>query len=131
MKLLSVMFLIGLSGTALAQQEAVEIGQAMADQLKPYRECLTAEVAKATSKEHAQLIVQEACADLRLDVRSKLIATGQRILNPVPPSFNLDAAADGALMMTQVGAYYDYTGEVRALHQRLKSQVDERKQTRP
>jgi hypothetical protein len=127
MKLLSVMFLIGLSGTALAQQEAVEIGQAMAEQLKPYRECLTAEVAKATSKEHAQLIVQEACADLRLDVRPKLIATVQRILNPVPPSYNLDAAANGALKMTQVGAYYDYTGEVRAFHQRLKNQADESK----
>jgi hypothetical protein len=69
MKLLSVVFLVGLSGTALAQQEAVEVGNAMAEQLKPYRECLKAEVAKATSKEQAQLIVREACADLRLGVR--------------------------------------------------------------
>ncbi|KRR18321.1 hypothetical protein [Bradyrhizobium retamae] len=131
MKLLSVVFLVGLSGTALAQQEAVEVGKAMAEQLKPYRECLKAEVAKAASKEQAQLIVQEACADLRLGIRSKLIATVHQILNPVPPSFNPDAAADGALKMTQVGAYYDYTGEVRAFHQRLKNQADERKQTRP
>jgi hypothetical protein len=127
MKLLSVTFLIGLSGTALAQQEAVEIGQAMVEQLRPYSECLTTELTKATSKEHAQLIIQEACAELRLDVRPKLIATVQRILNPVPPSYNLDAAADGALKMAQVAAYYDYTGEVRALHQRLKNKADERK----
>src|SRR4051812_23161163 len=113
MKLWSVAFLVGLGGTALAQQEAVEIGKAMTEQLKPYRECLKAEVAKATSKEQAQLIVQEACADLRLSVRPKLLETVHRILNPVPPSFNPDQAADGALKMTQVGAYYDYTGEAR------------------
>ncbi|MET4279595.1 MULTISPECIES: hypothetical protein [unclassified Bradyrhizobium] len=72
MKLLSVVFLAGLSGTALAQQEAVEVGKAMTELLKPYRECLKAKVAKATSKEQAQLTVQEACADLRLN------------LNPIP-----------------------------------------------
>lgn len=130
MKLLSVVFLAGLSGTALAQQEAVEVGKAWTEQLKPYRECLKAEVAKATSKEHAQLIVQEACADLRLSVRPKLIETVHRILDPIPPSYNADQAADGALKMTQVGAYYDYTGEVRAFHQKLKDQANERK-TRP
>lgn len=130
MKLLSVVFLVGLSGTALAQQEALEIGKAMTEQLKPYRACLKAEVAKATSKEQAQLIVQEACADLRLSVRPKLIETVHRILNPVPPSYNADQAADGALKMTQVGAYYDFTGEARAFHQRLKDQANERK-TRP
>jgi len=130
MKLLPVVFLAGLSGTALAQQEAVEVGKAMTEQLKPYRDCLKAEVAKATSKEQAQLIVQEACADLRLSVRPKLIETVRRILNPVPPSYNADQAADGALKMTQVGAYYDFTGEARAFHQRLRDQADERK-TRP
>jgi len=130
MKLLSVVFLAILNGTALAQQEALEVGKAMTEQLKPYRECLKAEVAKATSKEQAQLIVQEACADLRLSVRPKLIETVHRILNPVPPSYNADQAADGALKMTQVGAYYDFTGEARAFHQRLKDQANERK-TRP
>jgi len=127
MKLLSVVFLAVLNGTALAQQEALEVGKAMTEQLKPYRECLKAEVAKATSKEQAQLIVQEACADLRLSVRPKLIETVHRILNPVPPSYNADQAADGALKMTQVGAYYDFTGEARAFHQRLRDQANERK----
>ncbi|MBR0905171.1 hypothetical protein [Bradyrhizobium liaoningense] len=99
----------------------------MTEQLKPYRECLKAEVAKATSKEQAQLIVQEACADLRLSVRPKLIEIVHRVLNPIPPSYNAEQAADGALKMTQVGAYYDYTGEARAFHERLIDQANERK----
>ena len=131
MKILSAVLLVGLSGTALAQQEAIEVGQAMVEQLKPYRECLKAEVAKATSKEQAQVIVREACADLRLSLRPKLIDTVHRVLNPIPPSFNSDQAADGALKMTQVGAYYHYTGEARAFHQRLIDQANERKPTRP
>lgn len=126
MKSLSFMFLAVLSGTAQAEQEALELGKAMTEQLKPYRECLKAEVAKATSKEQAQRIVQEACAELRLSVRPKLIEAVYRILNPIPPSYNVDQAADGALRMTQVGAYYDYTGEARAFHQRLKDRASDR-----
>ncbi|MGX1166124.1 hypothetical protein AB7M16_002390 [Bradyrhizobium sp. USDA 372] len=51
----SVMLLVGLCDTVLAQQEAVEVGSAMAEQLKPYRECLKAEVAKATFRKLAQV----------------------------------------------------------------------------
>jgi hypothetical protein len=135
MKSLSAAILIGLSSTALAQQEAIEVGKAMAEQLKPYTECLKTEVAKitkdsASSREQAQQIVQEACAELRDGLKPKLLETIQRILNPVPPSVNPDTVADGALRMAQVGVYYDFTGEVRAIHERMKKR-DEERLTRP
>jgi hypothetical protein len=131
MKCLSAAILIGLSSTALAQQEAIEIGKAMFEQLKPYTECLKTEVAKiskdsASSKEQAQQIVQEACAELRDGLKPKLSETIRRMTNPLPPSLNPDTTADGALRMTQVGVYYDFTGEVRALHEGMKKRAEER-----
>ena len=126
MKSLSAAILIGLSSTALAQQEAVEVGKAMAEQLKPYIECLKTEVAKASSKEQAQQIVQEACAELRDGLKPRLLETIQRIMNPVPTSFNPDTAADGALRMAQVGIYYGFTGEARAIHEEMKKRAPER-----
>jgi hypothetical protein len=126
MKSLSAAILFGLSSTALAQQEAVEVGKAMAEQLEPYTECLKTEVAKASSKEQAQQIVQEACAELRDGLKPKLLETIQRIMNPVPPSFNPDTTADGALRMAQVGVYYGFTGEARAIHEEMKKRAEER-----
>jgi hypothetical protein len=130
-KSLSAVILIGLSSTALAQQEAIEFGKAAAEQLKPYTECLKAEVAKitkdsASAKEQAQQIVQQACAELRDGLKPKLLETIHRILNPVPPSFDPDKAADGALRMVQIGVYYDFTGEARAFHERMRKRDEER-----
>jgi hypothetical protein len=125
MKALSAAILIGLSSTALAQQEAIELGKGMAEQLKPYIECLKTEVAKASSKEQAQQIVQEACAELRDGLKPKLSETIQR-MNPVPPSFNPETMAEGALRMAQVSVYYGFTGEARAIHEEMKKRAEER-----
>jgi len=130
MRLLLIVMLVALHGSALAQQEAFDAAKAMTEQLRPYRECLKTEIAKASSKEEARQIVQEACFELRNSLRPGLIATVKRIWTPMPTSVSPDAFADAALRMSQTSVYFEFTGEERAIQQEQKRRAGERLKSR-
>lgn len=120
------LILMVLSGSANAQEEMLALAKPMAELIVPLRDCLRREVSKTTSNEEAQTIARNACADVRANLRFQLIELFKRSLNPMPPTFDVEKAADGSVNMVQVGAYYEYTGELKKFHDDIKRLAEER-----
>ena len=128
MKILLALALIVLAGTdARAQEEAMRVGKAIGEQILPLRDCLKNEIAnvKPASNQEAQLIARTACAEVASTVRLSIIETTKALLNPLPPTIDLDQMADGALQMARIGAYFDFTGELKAVQERIKKSAEE------
>jgi hypothetical protein len=128
MKILSALALIVLTGAAAQAQEVeMRFGKAMAEQMLPLRDCLKNEIdnARPASNEEAQLIARTACAEVASTVRLILIEATKTLYNPLPPAIDPDKIADGALQMVRIKAYWDFTGELKALNERIKKRADE------
>ena len=128
MKTLSALALIVLTGAAAqAQEDAMRVGKAMAGQMLPLRDCLKNEIdnAKPASNEDGQLIARIACADVASTVRLNLIEATKALHNPLPPTIDPDNIADGALQMVRISAYWDFTGELKALDERIKKRAEQ------
>jgi hypothetical protein len=130
MKILSALALMVLAGAAAQAQEQedmIRVGKAMAEQMLPLRECLKNEIdnAKPASNEDAQLIARTACAEVASTVRLNLIAATKALYNPLPPTIDPDKIADGALQMVRMRAYWDFTGELKALNDSIKKRAEE------
>jgi hypothetical protein len=128
MKLLSALALIVLTGAAAQAQEVeMRFGKAMAEQMLPLRDCLKNEIdnARPASNEEAQLIARTACAEVASTVRLILIEATKTSYNPLPPTIDPDKIADGALQMVRIKAYWDFTGELKALNERIKKRAEE------
>ena len=105
----------------------MRVGKAMAGQTLPLRDCLKNEMdnAKPASNEDAQLIARTACAEVASTVRLNLIEVTKALYNPLPPTIDPDKIADGALQMVRISAYWDFTGELKALDERIKKRAEE------
>jgi hypothetical protein len=128
MKILSALALIVLTGAAAQAQEVeMRFGKAMAEQMLPLRDCLKKEIdnARPASNEEAQLIARTACAEVASTVRLILIEATKTLYNPLPPTIDPDKIADGALQMVRIKAYWDFTGELKALNERIKKRAEE------
>jgi hypothetical protein len=128
MKILSALALIVLTGAAAQAQEVeMRFGKAMAEQMLPLRDCLKNEIdnARPASNEEAQLIARTACAEVASTVRLILIEATKTLYNPLPPTIDPDKIADGALQMVRIKAYWDFTGELKALNERIKKRAEE------
>jgi hypothetical protein len=128
MKILSALALIVLTGAAAQAQEVeMRFGKAMAEQMLPLRDCLKDEIdnVRPASNEEAQLIARTACAEVASTVRLILIEATKTLYNPLPPTIDPDKIADGALQMVRIKAYWDFTGELKALNERIKKRAEE------
>jgi hypothetical protein len=128
MKILSALALILLTGAvAQAQEDAMRVGQTMAEQMLPLRDCLKNEIdnVRPTSNEEAQLIARTACAEVASTVRLNSIEATKALYNPLPPTIDLDKIADGALQLVRIRAYWDFTGELKALNESIKTRAEE------
>jgi hypothetical protein len=128
MKILSALALIVLTGAAAQAQEVeMRFGKAMAEQMLPLRDCLKNEIdnARPASNEEAQLIARTACAEVASTVRLILIEATKTLYNPLPPAIDPDKIANGALQMVRIKAYWDFTGELKALNERIKKRAEE------
>jgi hypothetical protein len=128
MKILSALALIVLTGAAAQAQEVeMRFGKAMAEQMLPLRDCRKNEIdnARPASNEEAQLIARTACAEVASTVRLILIESTKTLYNPLPPTIDPDKIADGALQMVRIKAYWDFTGELKALNERIKKRAEE------
>jgi hypothetical protein len=128
MKILSALALIVLTGAAAQAQEVeMRFGKAMAEQMLPLRDCLKNEIdnARPASNEEAQLIARTACAEVASTVRLILIEATKTLYNPLPPAIDPDKIAHGALQMVRIKAYWDFTGELKALNEGIKKRAEE------
>jgi hypothetical protein len=128
MKILSALALIVLTGAAAQAQEVeMRFGKAMAEQMLPLRDCLKNEIdnARPASNEEAQLIARTACAEVASTVRLILIEATKTLYNPLPLAIDPDKIADGALQMVRIKAYWDFTGELKALNEGIKKRAEE------
>jgi hypothetical protein len=126
MKLLTAVALIAFAGAARAQEDAMKVGLALVEQTVPLRDCLKKEMAAAQSNETALAIAQNACADVSAALQPKLVETVRSVLDPVPPTIDPAATADGAIKIVRIAAYYEFTGEVKRFHDDLKKRAEER-----
>jgi hypothetical protein len=128
MKILSALAFTVLTGAAaLAQEDVTRFGKTMAEQMLPLRECLKNEIdnVRPVSNEEAQAIARTACAEVASTVRLNLVEATKALYNPLPPTIDPDKIADGALQMVRIRAYWDFTGELKALNERIKKRTEE------
>jgi hypothetical protein len=128
MKILSTLAIIVLTGAAAqAQEDMARLGKTMAEQVLPLRECLKNEIDNAgpASNEAAQLIVRTACVEVASTVRLNLIEAIKALYNPLPSTLDPEKTADGMVQMVRVGAYFDFTGELKAFNDRFKRRTEE------
>ena len=95
----------------------------MTRELAPFRACLSKAIsdAKPPSNEAALTIAQTSCADVAATVRLKIAEVHKRFLDPPPPSYGApEKLFDGAITMTRLKAYWDFTAELKRFQERLK-----------
>jgi hypothetical protein len=130
MKILSAlafMVLAGVAAQAQEQEDMIRVGKTMAEQMLPLGACLKNQIdnVKPVSNEEAQAIARTACAEVASTVRLNVIEATKAMYNPLPPTIDPEKIADGAVQMVRIHAYWDFTGELKALNERIKKRAEE------
>lgn len=106
-----------------AQDQALAFGLAAARELAPLQACLNKAIsdAKPQSNEAAMPIAQTSCADVASAVRLKIAEVHKRFYDPPPAGYgDPEKVLDGAITMTRLKAYWDFTGELKRFQEQLK-----------
>jgi hypothetical protein len=95
----------------------------MSRELAPFRACLNKAIsdARPPSNEAALTIAQTSCADVASTVRLKIAEVHKRFFDTPPPSYgDPEKVLDGAITMTRLKAYWDFTGELKRFQEQRK-----------
>jgi hypothetical protein len=131
MRFLVCIMLLAMTCAAEAQEKALVVGKALAEQVVPLQDCLKMAIddAKPSSNEDARIIATSACAEIASDVRIKLIETHKHFADLPPRTYgDPEKATDQAIGLVRAKAYWDFTGELKRVEERIKENAEKTKE---